>query len=181
MNFFGYISMRKTAYYFADEEIVTSIEDPISEEYVQADIGAQEVEIESELPQIIEEPTEIIPKTTKTNMPPLRPLTIAPKPPKTIPIQLKPSSGTQLLVLQGNGQPIKLLSQTGQELNLSNVQLGKPLPVKQTVKRIASTQGGLSVIQPKQVVMKKVIAQVPKPVMTNTTMGKDFILLDKYF
>lgn len=65
---------------------------------VQPEIGAQEVEIITERTS---SPDEILPDIkTKATVPPLRPLTIAPKPAK-VPIQLKPVSGQQLLLLQG--------------------------------------------------------------------------------
>lgn len=67
-------------------------------EVVETELGAHEVEIETERPH---SPEEILPDIKiKPNVPPLRPLTIAPKPAK-VPIALKPSSGQQLLLVQG--------------------------------------------------------------------------------
>lgn len=65
---------------------------------VQPEIGAQEIEIETERSQ---SPEEILPDIKpKPTVPPLRPLTIAPKPTK-VPITLKPVAGQQLLLVQG--------------------------------------------------------------------------------
>lgn len=56
-----------------------------------------------------------------------------------------------------------MLSSQGQEVNLSNIQLAKPLTLKPAaVKTITTQRNTLPVIQPKQVVMKKVLTQVPK-------------------
>lgn len=72
----------------------------VTEEIVdQTEIGGQEVVVETER---VPTPEEILPDVskTKTVVPPLRPLTIAPKPAK-VPITLKPVAGQQLLLLQG--------------------------------------------------------------------------------
>lgn len=81
-------------------EVHEEIEAMDSEEVVvQPEIGAQEVEIVTERAA---SPEEILPDIkAKATVPPLRPLTIAPKPTK-VPIQLKPVSGQQLLLVQGN-------------------------------------------------------------------------------
>lgn len=60
------------------------------------------------------------------------------------------------------GQQVKLVSPQGQEVNLSNFSLGKPVTLKPTIKTISTQRTGLPVIQPKQVIMKKVVTQVPK-------------------
>lgn len=67
---------------------------------VQPELGAQEVEIETERAQ---SPEEILPdiKNNKPSVPPLRPLTIAPKPAKVPIAALKPVTGQQLLLVQG--------------------------------------------------------------------------------
>lgn len=85
-----------------EEEImeVQEISDPVAEEIVdQTEIGGQEVVVETER---VATPEEILPDVAKAKavVPPLRPLTIAPKPAK-VPITLKPVQGQQLLLLQG--------------------------------------------------------------------------------
>ncbi|KAI4457172.1 tesmin/tso1-related [Holotrichia oblita] len=149
-----------------EEEISTvHIEEPEDDELVQTELGAQEVEIETEHDN---SPEEILPETKPKTVPPLRPLTIAPKPAK-MPIAIKPVAGQQLLLVQSagvsGGQQFKLLSP--HTINLSNIQLGKPLAVKPTIKTITTAQ-----TQPKQVVMKKVISQVPKPTQLKTFDNK---------
>lgn len=167
----------------SEEELQSSREEQVEEEYVQDDLGAHEIEIETIEPETSTVTEELIipdniTKVTKTSVPPLRPLTIAPKPAKAIPIQLnqlKPAAGTtQLLLLQSGtvSQPIKILSQTGQELNISNMQMAKPLTIKQPVKTITTSQAGVSVLQPKQIVMKKVISQGQKVGMPKTIEAK---------
>lgn len=59
------------------------------------------------------------------------------------------------------GQALKLINPQGQELNLGNISLGRTVPIKSTVKPI-TTSTSLSVVQPKQVVMKRVIAPANK-------------------
>lgn len=136
------------------------IEEPEDDELVQTELGAQEVEIETEHDN---SPEEILPETKPKSVPPLRPLSIAPKPTK-VPIAIKPVAGQQLLLVQSagvsGGQQFKLLSP--HTINLSNIQIGKPLAVKPTIKTI-TTQG-----QPKQVVMKKMLSQVQKPTQIKT-------------
>lgn len=162
------------------EEDIQTMEETIEEEYVQDELGAHEVEIETvegESAAVIEETVPIeTAKIVKTSVPPLRPLTIAPKPAKTIPIQVK-GAGTQLLLLQGSsvGQPIKILSTSGQELNLANVSMAKPISIKPAVKQSTSN---ISILQPKQVLMKKVITQSPK---ANTTKTIGRILFYFYY
>ncbi|KAK9739358.1 Tesmin/TSO1-like CXC domain, cysteine-rich domain [Popillia japonica] len=149
-----------------EEEISTvHIEEAEDDELVQTELGAQEVEIETEHDN---SPEEILPEAKPKTVPPLRPLTIAPKPAK-VPIAIKPVAGQQLLLVQSagvsGGQQFKLLSP--HTINLSNIQLGKPLAVKPTIKTITTSQ-----TQPKQVVMKKVISQVPKPAQLKTFDNK---------
>lgn len=146
---------------FSEEEVSSvHIEEPEDDELVQTELGAQEVEIETEHDN---SPEEILPETKPKSVPPLRPLTIAPKPAK-MPIAIKPVAGQQLLLVQSagvsGGQQFKLLSP--QTINLSNIQIGKPLAVKPTIKTITAQT------QPKQVVMKKVISQVQKPTQVKT-------------
>lgn len=74
---------------------------------VQPEIGAQEVEIVTERPASPEEILPDIKSNSKATVPPLRPLTIAPKPPK-VPVQFKPVSGQQLLLVQGKYINIQL-------------------------------------------------------------------------
>ncbi|XP_031353703.1 protein lin-54 homolog isoform X3 [Photinus pyralis] len=123
-----------------------------SPDVLQPEIGAQEVEIETE--QSPQSPEEILPDIKIKTVPPLRPLTIAPKPPK-VPIAIK-SGGQQLLLLQGNGtaQPVKIVSSQGQGLSLANLPLTKTLTLRPGTKVIPS--GSVSVLQPKQLLMKKV-------------------------
>ncbi|KAF2899459.1 hypothetical protein ILUMI_06720 [Ignelater luminosus] len=142
----------------------------VQSEVVQPEIGAQEVEIETERTQ---SPEEILPDVkTRTNVPPLRPLTIAPKPTK-VPITLKSAGGQQLLVLQGGagGQPIKLVSSQGQGISVANLTLGKPITLRPTGKNI--TASTMSVLQPKQVIMKKV--NQPQKIIADT---KNIVIAD---
>lgn len=83
--------------------------EPTTEEIMdQTEIGGQEVVVETER---VSTPEEILPDVakTKTVVPPLRPLTIAPKPAK-VPITLKPVAGQQLLLLQGKMRFLKRIS-----------------------------------------------------------------------
>lgn len=142
--------------------IIETVEETgqVDAEVMESEIGAQEIEIETER---IPSPEEILPDVkTKTSIPPLRPLTIAPKPAK-VPIAMKPLPGQQLLLLQGTGsnQALKLVSSQGQELNLANISLGRPVAIKPAVKSV-TTQGNIALVQPKQVVMKKIVTSTPK-------------------
>lgn len=95
-----------------DGEVVMDVSEGVAEEIVeQMEIVEEEVVIGSERAST---PEEILPDvgkvtntvpTTKTVVPPLRPLTIAPKPAK-VPITLKPVAGQQLLLLQGKNSLI---------------------------------------------------------------------------
>lgn len=121
------------------------------------ELGEHEVIIESERAPT---PEEILPDVAKkpTSVPPLRPLTIAPKPTAvaTRPaVQLK-TSGQQLLLLQG-GQTIKLIGTAA----------------------AATQEVGRSVItQPKQVLMKRVIAPANKTAIPRTAVvGKQQVSL----
>lgn len=69
-----------------------------SEDFADTELGAQEIEIETEHAEL---PEEILPDVKPKTVPPLRPLTIAPKPTK-IPITYKPIAGQQLFLLQSN-------------------------------------------------------------------------------
>lgn len=60
-----------------------------------------------------------------------------------------------------------MINSQGQELNLSNISLGRPVPLKTTVKPITTTTSR-SVVQPKQVVMKRVIAPANKTPIPRT-------------
>lgn len=60
-----------------------------------------------------------------------------------------------LLSLGGSaGQPLKILSPQGQGISLANLSLAKPISLRPAGKNIP---GNVSVLQPKQVIMKKVI------------------------
>lgn len=63
------------------------------------------------------------------------------------------------------------MSPQGQELNLANISLARPVTIKQAVKTI-TTPSSISVVQPKQVVMKKVIAPANKAMIPRTAVGK---------
>lgn len=134
---------------------------------MQTEIGAHEVVIETER---IPSPEEVLPdiKTKTSSLPPLRPLTIAPKPTK-VPIAMKPVGGQQLLFLQGTGtsQAIKLVSSQGQELNFTNFSVGRPVAIKPAVKTMP-VQTNIGLTQPKQVVMKKFISSGLKTSKTAT-------------
>lgn len=85
-----------------EEQDLMDVSEPVAEEIVeQTEIGEQEVVVETERAPTPEEILPDVEKTVaKTVVPPLRPLTIAPKPAK-VPITLKPVAGQQLLLLQG--------------------------------------------------------------------------------
>ncbi|XP_017773440.1 PREDICTED: protein lin-54 homolog [Nicrophorus vespilloides] len=115
---------------------------------------------------------------SKSTVPPLRPLSIAPKPAK-VPLSFKTLPGQQLLVVQGAapGQQIKLLS-TSQGISLANLQMAKPVTMKTGTSKVATST--ISVVQPKQLVMKKVISQVPKPAKTfEAKAGQQIVLVQK--
>ncbi|XP_063904049.1 protein lin-54 homolog isoform X2 [Zophobas morio] len=166
-----------------DEVIIETVDETgqVEEEVMQSEL-AHEVEIETERAP---SPEEILPdvKTKTTTIPPLRPLTIAPKPTK-VPIAMKPMPGQQLLLLQGtnSNQAIKLVSSQGQELNLANISLGRPVAIKPAVKTV-TTQGNLALMQPKQVVMKKIITSAqkttPKPTTTFTNKQGHIMVVQK--
>lgn len=83
-----------------DTEVIIEDVDNIQEEIVETEIGAEEVEIETET-ECKPSMEEILPDKGRNVIPPLRPLTIAPKPAK-VPITLKPlQGGQQLLFVQG--------------------------------------------------------------------------------
>ncbi|CAG9857105.1 unnamed protein product [Phyllotreta striolata] len=108
-------------------------------------------------------------KPIKTvSVPPLRPLTIAPKPAK-VPLAVKSIGGQPVLLLQGagTGQTIKLVSPQGQELNLTNL-VTRPITVKPTLKTL-STGGNISLVQQKPLFMKKVMATSPKQIIKPAT------------
>ncbi|KAK4874214.1 hypothetical protein RN001_013574 [Aquatica leii] len=151
------------------EEQLLEIQEEIETEVVEPEIGAQEVEIETERCQ---SPEEILPDMKTKTVPPLRPLTIAPKPTK-VPITLK-AGGQQLLLLQGGtaGQSLKIVSTQGQGLNVSNLSIAKPITLRSTGKTIPA--GSVSVLQPKQVFMKKVI-QPQKTIVDS----KNMVITDK--
>lgn len=65
---------------------------------VQSEFGTEEIEIETITAE--EVVAEAKPKTT---LPPLQPLSIAPKPAKNVPIAIKPVTTQQLLLVQGIG------------------------------------------------------------------------------
>ncbi|XP_074032033.1 uncharacterized protein isoform X2 [Leptinotarsa decemlineata] len=122
-------------------------------------------------------------QTVKTSsVPPLRPLTIAPKPTK-VPIAVKSVGGQQLLLLQGTtpGQTIKLVSSQGQELNLANI--SRPITFKPTLKTISTQGGNISFVPQKPVVMKKIIAPgqktITKPLTTFSKQPQHYMVVQK--
>lgn len=80
---------------------------------------------------------------------------------------------TFCFLIQGGttGQAIKLINPQGQELNLSNISLGRTLPLKSTVKTLTTPTSSNTLVQhPKQtVVMKRVIAPANKAAIPRTT------------
>ncbi|KAJ8932690.1 hypothetical protein NQ318_000606 [Aromia moschata] len=170
-----------------EQEVVVESQEVVEheEEVETEEITAEEMEVETE--QHANSPDEILPdvKATKTTtVPPLRPLTIAPKPTK-VPLAVKPVSGQQLLLLQGGGtgQAIKLVSPQGQELNLGNFQLSRSVTLKPTIKTLTSQGGNISIVQQKPVVMKKILAPgqktVSKPLTTFAKQGQHFMVVQK--
>ncbi|KAL3274316.1 hypothetical protein HHI36_015719 [Cryptolaemus montrouzieri] len=172
------------------EEVIIEQTGDLEEEIVETEIGAEEIEIETEAERP-PSPEEILPDVkAKASVPPLRPLTIAPKPAK-VPITIKPlAGGQQLLLVQGqsiatgSGQTIKLLSPQGQELNLGNLQLGIPIKPAGTVKTITATSAGnISVVPQKQLFVKKVISasgatkNVVKPVYSSKPQGQQHFMV----
>lgn len=178
----------------------------IEEEIVETDIGAEEIEVETERGA---SPDEILPDLkTKNTLPPLRPLTIAPKPTK-VPIIFKPVTGGQQILIGYNnstpaaGQTIKLLSPQGQELSIANLQLARPIKtgggtlVKNVLPVVSQAPSGqVSVLQQKAVLVKKVtpVTSVSSPptsplipkhkFSTKTVTGKfpqHFLELNKHF
>ncbi|KAK9887835.1 hypothetical protein WA026_000146 [Henosepilachna vigintioctopunctata] len=137
-----------------DGDVIIEHVGDIEEEIIETEIGEEEVEImtESENPP---SPEEILPDIRcKNSVPPLRPLTIAPKPAK-VPVTLKPlAAGQQLLLVQGqslttgSGQSIKLLSPQGQELNIANLQLGRPIKPASSIKTISASGTTKNVVKP---------------------------------
>ncbi|XP_065158164.1 protein lin-54 homolog isoform X2 [Atheta coriaria] len=129
---------------------------------------ADDVEIEMEM-------EEEKPKTV--TIPPLRPLTIAPKPAK-LPVSFKPVAGQQLLLLQGSGagSQIKLIN-PGQGLTLSNLSISKSLTIKQPPKSTPAPST-ISLVSPKKVVVKKV---APKSITRayDPKTGQQIMVLQK--
>lgn len=171
-----------------DTEVIIDDTEHIEEEIVETEIGAEEVEIETERQP---SPEEILPDIKgKSIVPPLRPLTIAPKPTK---ITLKPlQSGQQLLFVQGqnlttsSGQTVKLLSPQGQEINLANLQLGRPIKPASTLKTITATSAGnISVVPQKQLFVRKVVSpsgstkNIVKPLYSTKTQEQHFMVVQK--
>ncbi|XP_056633113.1 protein lin-54 homolog [Diorhabda sublineata] len=123
-------------------------------------------------------------RTTKmTVVPPLRPLTIAPKPTK-MPLTVKSVGGQPLLLLQGTGanQAIKLVASPGQEINFANL-ISRPVTLKPTFKTISSQNSNISLIQQKPVLMKKVLTtsqkNVTKPLTAITKPAQHFMVVQK--
>ncbi|KAF5287497.1 hypothetical protein FQA39_LY04125 [Lamprigera yunnana] len=141
------------------EDHLLEIQDEV--EVSTPEIGAQEVEIETERCQ---SPEEILPEVKTKSVPPLRPLTIAPKPAK-VPIALKTSGN-------GSGQPIKLVTTQGQGLNVGSLSLTKPITFRPAGKTIHASN--VSVLQPKQIFMKKVV-QAQKTISD----GKNIVIAEK--
>ncbi|XP_066260452.1 protein lin-54 homolog [Euwallacea similis] len=158
------------------------------EEIVQTEdeIESQEIEIQSD--DQIAEPEEVIEKKYKphTTVPPLRLLNIAPKP-EQVPLAMKSVPGQPLLLVPGSGggQAIKLVGSQGQEINLANYSLGRPITIKQSGKTTMTT--GPTVLhqtQPKQIFMKKIITTttgqktITKPIGF-AKPGQQFVMVHK--
>lgn len=70
---------------------------------MQSEFGTEEIEIETITTEdVVPEPKQ------KTSIPPLQPLTIAPKPTKNVPIAIKPATTQQVLLLQGTLMSFKV-------------------------------------------------------------------------
>lgn len=147
---------------------------------MHAEIGAHEIEIETETERP-PSPEEILPdiKTKTTTIPPLRPLTIAPKPTK-VPIAMKTMQGGQQLLLLGTGgnQQIKLVS-SGQELNFANLTLGRPVAIKPAMKTITTQASNIQLVQPKPMVMKKIVTTNQKSAKGFTTKPGHIMVVQK--
>ncbi|CAG9812753.1 unnamed protein product [Phaedon cochleariae] len=169
------------------QEIIEHEEEVETEEMVTEELEMQPEQSSRDSKSIISETKSI--KTA--TVPPLRPLTIAPKPTK-VPLAVKTADG-QLLLLQGagTGQAIKLVSPQGQELNLTNL-ISRPVTLKSTLKTVSSQGGNISLIQQKPVTMKKIIAPAQshlttktltnlttKPLTTFTKQGQHFMVVQK--
>lgn len=141
-----------------EEEIQEEIPEELHEEVIE---GEDEMELETDVIHA-EEIIETKPKA----VPPLRPLSIAPKP-----IQVKPvttSGGQQLLFVQnaGEGQQIKLISASGQNINLSNLNFsGGKIAIKNAMPKTKTITG------------KKLLTQLPKGLTKASFDGKQQIML----
>lgn len=165
--------------------VIASQEDIEHEEEVvqsEAEIEPQEVEVQSEDQDAgLEETTEQKYKPA-ASVPPLRPLNIAPKP-EQVPITVKSVSGQPLILVPGGsgGQAIKLVNQQGQEINLANYSLGRPITIKSSGKTMTSP---VSQTQPKPILMKKIITttsghkSVAKPI-TFTKPNQQLVVVQK--
>ncbi|KAJ8978989.1 hypothetical protein NQ317_015705 [Molorchus minor] len=151
-----------------EQDVVMESQEAVEhEEEVETEAITTE-DLEAETDQHANSSNETTPdvKTIKTStVPPLRPLTIAPKPAK-VPITVKPVGGQQLLLLQGGsgGQAIKLVSPQGQELNLANFQIGRSVALKPAIKTL-TTQSGQKTIS--------------KPLTTFSKTGQHFMVVQK--
>ncbi|KAG5894475.1 hypothetical protein JTB14_032503 [Gonioctena quinquepunctata] len=178
---------------FATSEMETEEQEIVleSQEIMEHEEEVEAEEMSSEEPENNSEQSnkysEQLLKEAKANkitlVPPLRPLTIAPKPAK-VPIAVKSVGGQQLLLLQGatSGQAIKLVSSQGQELNLTNI-ISRPVTLKPTFKTISSQGGNISIVQQKPVVMKKILATgqkaITKPLTTFAKQGQHYMVVQK--
>ncbi|KAJ8930253.1 hypothetical protein NQ314_016981 [Rhamnusium bicolor] len=82
-----------------------------------------------------------------------------------------------------SGQAIKLVSPQGQELNLANFQISRPVTLKPSIKTLTSQGGNISIVQQKPVVMKKILAPgqktISKPLTTFSKQGQHFMVVQK--
>ncbi|CAH1963002.1 unnamed protein product [Acanthoscelides obtectus] len=162
-----------------EEEVET--EETVADDFVETDQHTASSD------EILQGLKNIRPILGTNAIPPLRPLTIAPKPAK-VPLTVKPVAGQQLLLLQGSGagQTLKLVSPQGQELNLANLISSRPVAIKPTFKTVSSPGGNISIIQQKPLVMKKVMTPAQKAVAAKPTLtaftnkqGQHFMLVQK--
>lgn len=83
----------------------------------------------------------------------------------------------------GSGQAIKLVAAQGQELNLANFAITRPIQIKPAIKTV-NTQSGNIIVQQKPVVMKKIVTTgqktIGKPLTTFTNkQGQHFMVVQK--
>ncbi|XP_028145018.1 protein lin-54 homolog [Diabrotica virgifera virgifera] len=156
-----------------EEMVVENQEEIEHEEEVETEeVATEDLEVIIDQSNKVDEHFSDL-KISKLNMavPPLRPLTIAPKPTK-VPLTTVKAVGGQLggqplLFLQGvqgagSGQTIKLVASQGQEI-FTNI-ISRPLTIKPSFKTISTQGSNISLVQQKPVLMKKVVAANSKTV-----------------